>query len=259
MGVSHLHAQVVMGIQQFTCKEVWFPEMSTPSWFLDELAHAGSEHLDPGYAPEYDRKAGTNPADDLAVLRDLGLNETHTLVDLGAGTGAFALAAASLCRRVIAVDVSPVMLAQLRLKAAESGVKNIECVQRGFLSYEHQGAPADFVYSRHALHHLPDFWKAIALARIAAMLTTGGILYLRDLVFSFEPHEAERVIETWLASAPERSEQGWTRAELETHLREEYSTFSWLLEPMIEHAGFAIQSVNHGASRVHSAYTCIKV
>ena len=233
--------------------------MVTPSWSLDELAHAGSEHLDPGYVPGYDHKAGTDPADDLDVLRDLGLNETHSLVDLGTGTGTFALAAAPLCRRVIAVDVSPVMLARLREKATQSGIKNIECVQGGFLSYEHQGAPADFVYSRHALHHLPDFWKAIALARIAAMLKSSGILYLRDLVFSFEPVEAQHIIETWLAATPENAEQGWTRAELETHLREEYSTFSWLLEPMIEHAEFTIQSINHSTSRVHSAYTCIKV
>jgi len=232
--------------------------MDTLSWFLDELAHAGSEHLDPGYVPGYDHKAGTDPADDLAVLRDLGLNETHTLVDLGAGTGTFALAAAPLCHRLIAVDISPVMLARLREKAAQAGIENIECVQRGFLSYEHQGAPADFVYSRHALHHLPDFWKVVALARVAGMLKVGGIFYLRDLVFSFEPDRAEHIIETWLGAAPERAEQGWTRAALETHPREEQSTFSWLPDAMIEHAGFAIQNVNHGASRVHSAYTCIK-
>src|SRR5262249_42245700 len=143
----------------FTRKEVRIPAMLRPSWFLDELAHAGSEHLDPGYAPGYDRKAGTDPADDLGVLRGLGLNETHTPVDRGAGSGTCALAAAPLCRRVIAVDVSPVMLAQLHQRSAQAGIENIECVQRGFLSYDHQGAPADFVYSRHALHHLPDFWK----------------------------------------------------------------------------------------------------
>lgn len=233
--------------------------MATPSWYLDELAHAGGEHLDTAYVPGYDRKAGTDPAEDLALLRELGLSETHTLVDLGAGTGTFALAAAPFCHRVVAVDVSPVMLALLRQKAAQSGIENIEYVQRGFLAYEHQGDPADFVYSRHALHHLPDFWKALALVRIAALLKPGRVLYLRDLVFSFEPREAEGVIETWLAGAPERAEQGWTRAELETHLRQEYSTFSWLLEPMIERAGFKIQRVQHGASRVHSAYTCVKV
>ena len=233
--------------------------METPRWYLDELGHAGSEHLDTSYVPGYDRKAGTDPAEDLAVLRELGLNETHTLVDLGAGTGTFTLAAAPLCCRVVAVDVSPVMLTSLRQKAAQSGIGNIECVRHGFLSYEHQGELADFVYSRHALHHLPDFWKVIAIEHIAAILKPGGVFYLRDLIFSFEPHEAERVIESWLANAPEQAEYGWTRTELETHLREEHSTFSWLLEPMLQHAGFEIQHVQHGESRVHSAYTCIKL
>jgi SAM-dependent methyltransferase len=233
--------------------------METPHWFLDELTHAGSEHLDATYVPGYDRKAGTDPAEDLVLLRDLGLNETHTLVDLGAGTGTLALAAAPLCRRVVAVDVSPVMLSLLRQKAAQSGIGNIECVQRGFLTYEHRGDLADFVYSRHALHHLPDFWKVLALERIAAILKPSGVLYLRDLVFSFAPRETERVIEAWLAGAPEQPEHGWTRSELEAHLREEHSTFSWLLEPMIERAGFAIRHAHHGESRVHSAYTCVKV
>lgn len=233
--------------------------METSRWYLDELSHAGSEHLDTGYVPGYDRKSGTDPADDLAVLRELGLSESHTLVDLGAGTGTFALAAAPHCRRVVAVDVSPVMLALLRQKAEQSGIGNIEHVQRGFLTYEHQGDLADFVYSRHALHHLPDFWKVIALQHIAAILKPGGVFYLRDLVFSFEPREAERLLTDWLANAPAQTEYGWSRSELETHLREEHSTFSWLLEPMLRHAGFEIRHVQHGASRIHSAYTCIKV
>src|SRR5690606_23506778 len=120
--------------------------------------------------------------DELNLLRELGLNQTHTLVDLGAGTGTFALAVASYCRRVVAVDVSPVMLDMLRQKAEGAGVENVECVQHGFLSYEHKGDPADFVYSRHALHHLPDFWKAVALKRIAAMMKPGGVFYMRDLI-----------------------------------------------------------------------------
>src|SRR5258706_11103143 len=118
--------------------------MEHPSWYPDEVAHAGGEHLDADYVPRYDQKAATDPADDLALLRTLGLNATHTLVDLGTGTGTFARAAAPLCRRVVAVDVSPVMLATLRQKAAQLGIANIECAQRGFLSYEHQGDLADF-------------------------------------------------------------------------------------------------------------------
>src|SRR4051794_13767646 len=100
--------------------------MQTPDWFLDELSYAGSEHLDTSYVPGYDRKAGTDPADDLAALLALGLNNSQTLVDIGAGTGTFALAAAPHARRVVAVDVSPVMLGLLRQKAADAGVSNIE-------------------------------------------------------------------------------------------------------------------------------------
>lgn len=233
--------------------------METSRWYIDEVSHAGSEHLDTSYVPQYDRKAGTDPTEDLAVLRELGLSETHTLVDLGAGTGTFALAAAPLCRRLVAVDISPVMLALLHQRAAQLGIGNIECVRRGFLSYGHQGELADFVYSRHALHHLPDFWKVIALQHIAAILKPGGVFYLRDLVFSFEPHEAEHAIGGWLANAPEQTEYGWSRPELETHLREEHSTFSWLLELMLQRAGFEIRHVEHGESRVHSAYTCVKL
>jgi ubiquinone/menaquinone biosynthesis C-methylase UbiE len=231
--------------------------VATPRWFLDEVAHAGSEHLDPTYVPTYDRKAGTDPREDLVLLQRLGLNRSHTLVDLGAGTGTFALAAAPLCRRVIAVDVSGDMLAVLREKLESSGTANVEIVQGGFLSYDHRGEPVDFVYSRHALHHLPEFWKAIALVRIAAMLKPGGVLFLRDLVYSFNLEEAEGAIEAWLAGASEHAGSGWTRSELETHVREEYSTFSWLLEPMIERAGFKIQDVQHRGS-IYATYTCVR-
>ncbi len=233
--------------------------MAIPRWFIDEVAHAGSEHLDASYVQGYDRKAGIDPAHDVAALRGLGLNETHTLIDIGAGTGSLTLAFAPYCRRVIAVDVSSVMLRVMRERAAQLDIRNIEFVQGGFLSYEHQGELADFIYSRHALHHLPDFWKALALQHMAGMLKTDGILYIRDLIFSFEPGEIEHVIEGWLSRAADDPEKGWTRAELETHLREEYSTFSWVLEPMIKRAGFEVKQAKYDASRLYAEYTCVKV
>lgn len=232
--------------------------MQRPDWYLDETAHAGDEHLDPAYIATYDRKAATDPAEDVALLRDLGMDESSVLLDLGAGTGTFALAAAPFCRRVVAVDVSPAMLAILREQAGRSGLRNVDAVQGGFLSYEHEGDPPDFVYSRNALHHLPDFWKALALARIAAMLRPGGVLFLRDLVYSFDPSEAGGAIEAWLAGAAPRPEVGWTRDEFVTHLREEYSTFSWLLEPLLERAGFAIREARHRPSGIYAAYLCVK-
>jgi SAM-dependent methyltransferase len=233
--------------------------LAIPPWYPNELATAGPEHLDDTYVAGYDRKAGPEWTEDFALLRALGLDGDQTLVDLGAGTGALATSVAPLCKRVVAVDVSPAMLMVLSDRADHLGLCNLECVQQGILSYEHQGEPADFVYTRNALHHLPDFWKVVALRRIAAMLRPGGILRLRDLIFSFEPAETDRAIEAWLAGAAERATEGWTRAELEVHLREEYSTFSWLLVPMIERAGFEIRDVHHDDSRVRSAYTCVRM
>ncbi|MGH2491763.1 MAG: class I SAM-dependent methyltransferase [Candidatus Limnocylindria bacterium] len=161
--------------------------MSAPrhnaGWLFDEFAHAGDEHLDPAYVATYDRKAGTDPTEDVALLRNLGRGTHATLVDLGAGTGTFTLAAAPFCRRVVAVDVSSAMLTILRAKIEHLGSTNVSCEHAGFLTDQHPPGTADFVYSRNALHHLPDFWKALALERIAAILRPGGILLLRDLVF----------------------------------------------------------------------------
>ena len=232
--------------------------MTAPSWYLDESAYAGPEHLEETYVATYDQKAGVDWAAEIAHLRELGLDATSTLVDLGAATGGLALAAAPLCQRVVAVDVSPAMLAVLGERAERSGLENLECVRAGLLTYEHQGDLADFVYSRHVLHHLPDFWKAIAFERIASMLRPSGILRLRDLIFSCDLKDTESTIEAWLGGASTQPGIGWARTELETHLRDEYSTFSWLLEPMMERAGFAIQQVEYSDSRIFADYVCVK-
>lgn len=227
-------------------------------WQLDEIAHAGSEHLDPEYVAAYDDKVGVSADTEVAELRALGLDASATLVDLGAGTGLLALAAAGTCRRVIAVDVSLPMIERMEHRATELGLTNLECVHGGFLTYEHRGSLAELVYSRNALHHLPDFWKGIALARVASILRSGGVYVLRDLVYSFDPPEADAVIEAWLSRAPDQPTAGWTAAELATHVREEYSTYSWLLEPMLLRAGFDIREAEYSASRTFARYVCIK-
>ena len=180
------------------------------------------------------------------------------MVDLGAGTGRLALAVAEISRRVVAVDVSPAMLASIASTAAERRLANVECVRAGFLSYEHIGEPADFVYSRNALHHLPDFWKAIALVKIAAFLLPGGVLRLRDIVYDFEAGEAEQYIERWLDAGADDAAEGWTRRERETHVRDEQSTFGWLLEPMIARAGFELRRADYDEGKIFASYVAVK-
>lgn len=230
----------------------------TKLWMLDELAHAGPEHLDPAFVAGYERKQGfPDPAEDLAVLAAHGLDQTSTVVDLGAGTGRFALAAAARFGQVTAVEVSPAMLAVLRQRAAAAGVANLECVQAGFLSYQHAGPPADAVYTRNALHQLPDFWKALALDRIGGLLRPGGVLRLHDLVYDFQPSEADTVFQRWLEGAADDPAAGYTAADYAEHIRTEHSTFRWLLEPMLAAAGFEILTADFSGS-VYGAYTCRK-
>jgi len=228
-------------------------------WVADEVDHAGRENLDGDHAARYDDKEDAGAADELVALTELGLDASATVVDLGAGTGQFALAAAEAVDRVVAVDVSAVMLDRLRAKLRRDCVENIECVNAGFLTYEHRAAPADLVYSRYALHHLPDFWKALALCRMAQALRPGGMLRLWDIVYGFEPGEAETSIERWIVdTASDSLGHGWTRPELEEHVRDEHSTFTWLLEPMIERAGFTIEQAEISDDRIFARYTCRK-
>jgi SAM-dependent methyltransferase len=224
-------------------------------WMLDELAHAGHEHLDPTYVATYEAKAGYDPTEDLDVLARHGFGADSTVVDLGAGTGCLALAAAERCRRVVAVDVSPAMVAVLRDRVAERRLSNVTVVQGGFLTYEHDGDAPDVVFSRNALHQIPDFWKGIALARIAEMMAAGGVLRLHDLVYDFEPAEAATWIPAWFAGAVDDPTKGYTAADLAEHVRTEHSTYSWLFEPLLERCGFEILERAY-VRNAYGAFTC---
>ena len=225
-------------------------------WLIDELAFAGAEHRDPAFVAGYDRKQGHPDADeDLAEFFAQGLSRDSTVIDFGAGTGQFALPAARRFKTVIAVDVSPEMVLVLEQRAAEAGLRNLSCLRSGFLSYEHRGPAVDGVYTRNALHHQPDFFKGIALDRIARVLKPGGVLRLHDLIFDFQPAEAGAALERWFSGASSDPSTGYTAADLAEHVRTEFSTYRWLLEPMLEVAGFEIARVEYVRS-VYAAYTC---
>jgi SAM-dependent methyltransferase len=226
-------------------------------WTIDERAFAGTEHLEPDFVAGFDRKQGNpDPEEDLAALSANGVQRTSTVVDLGAGTGQFALAAARQFKSVIAVDVSALMVRFLRERAAAEGLDNLHCVEAGFLTFECD-EPVAAVFTRNALHHLPDFWKAAALDRIAGMLSPDGVLRLRDLIYDFQPPEAATVFADWLARASQDPEVGYTADDLARHIRTEFSTFRWLLEPMLDAAGFDIVAASF-PSRVFGAYTCLR-
>jgi len=226
-------------------------------WYPDEQDYAGPEHLDNDYVAAYDRKAQFDPTEDIAILLDAGMDGNSVVIDLGAGTGTFAVAVAPHCREVIAVDVSPAMVYALESRRQRECITNLRVVRAGFLSYEHEGELADVIFTRNALHQLPDFWKVMALERMASILRPGGIARVRDLIFDFDPTDADERIEAWMEGAVTDSSAGFTVAELAEHVRVEFSTYSWLLEEMFAKVGFDVRDRTYVRS-AHGAYTCTR-
>jgi hypothetical protein len=75
-------------------------------------------------------------------------------------------------------------------------------------------------------------------------------------VYSFDPSEAEERIEQWCATLPAQAANGndWVRADIEEHVRDEHSTFTWLLEAMMERSGFRIEDATYTADGIFAEY-----
>jgi putative AdoMet-dependent methyltransferase len=229
----------------------------TPAWLYDEFQQVGTDFADSAVVAAYDRNQRSSTVEaEQALVKQLSIKSGDTVIDLGCGTGTFAIQAALTGATVHAVDVSQPMLTYAEQKAAAAGVKNrIQFHHQGFLTYEHTAAPADFVVTQAALHHLPDFWKMIALLRITAMLREDGVFYLWDTVFSFPPCEFQTQIDAWIKRSAKPGGEGWTVADFTTHVRDEYTTFAWILERMIEDAGFRIDTIKR-LTNVTTGYIC---
>jgi hypothetical protein len=70
----------------------------------------------------------------------------------------------------------------------------------------------------------------------------------------FDPAEAEDRIEAWRSTGKTTPDDGWSRAELEEHVRDEHSTYTWLLEPMIQRSGFAIEDAEFSDDGIFVKY-----
>lgn len=228
-----------------------------PRWYYNELQQAALDVDSMSHAEVFDRDQGGDPESAQQIIQRLGISREHRLIDLGCGTGSFALNAAETCGAIDAVDVSRAMLSYASTQADIRGIQNIVFHHGGFLSYEHGADPADFVITRYALHHLPDFWKMAGLYRLAGMLKPGGHLYLEDIVFSFDPAGGRAGIKAWISQMAKPKGQGLTREDLEAHIRDEFSTYGWILEGMLARAGLEIEDVAYGGGAT-AQYFCVK-
>jgi SAM-dependent methyltransferase len=137
------------------------------------------------FAPHYDLRTASpgSRAQTLTVLSGL-VRIGDTLLDVGAGTGRFALPLARCVSQVTALDHSAAMLNILRRKATVQGVENITIQETDWESAEVE--PHDVVLAAWSLYRQPDL--CAALHRLVAATRRTLIVVAGDA--TAPPHRA---------------------------------------------------------------------
>ena len=222
-------------------------------WYYDDLKHVGVDFSNPVQVETYDARQRSTDAAAAALLDELEVKQGQTFADLGCGTGVLACQAALKGCTVHAIDISAQMLDAVTRRANLLGAQGVTTQQAGFLSFQVPTKSLDCATTQYALHHLNDFWKLVALQRIYQALKPGGTFMLRDVVYSCQPSEIKATVDAWLRWMQE--ERGYSREENVTHVRDEHSTFSWVVEGLLERAGFRVQQARF-ARGVYATYIC---
>jgi 2-polyprenyl-3-methyl-5-hydroxy-6-metoxy-1,4-benzoquinol methylase len=220
--------------------------MLARDWYYNERGRIG---LEPAVASIY----GSDDDGDLrarAALSMLGVKKGWRIADIGCGNGVLATEAALMGAEVDAIDISPAMLALAEIYARDRKAA-VRTQSAGLLSFAYQPNSYDLIVSEFTLHHLPDFWKAVAMSRIFAALKPGANFYLRDIVFVSMPDGSERSVEQWADFNVKNHD--FARDNVVIHMRDEYSTFGWVMERMLTEVGFTLLSADYHAP-LHGTY-----
>ena len=111
------------------------------------------------------RREWQNPE---AILADLGVGSGATFMDIGCGTGFFAVAAAQLVGekgKVYALDIEPQAIEKLRETADEKGFGNLNLRVGAAEEVIFCEACADFVFYSIVLHDFDDPLKVLVNAK----------------------------------------------------------------------------------------------
>jgi ubiquinone/menaquinone biosynthesis C-methylase UbiE len=141
-------------------------------------------------------------ADPLSNVLQMGLHEGMKVVDLGAGSGHYAVAAAKIVGesgKVYAIDVQEEVLLRLKAEAAHRKLRNVETVwgniekRAGTLLKDHS---ADAVILSNTLFQIER--REDLIAEIQRILAPGGKLLVIDWAGAYGglgPHERQIVSE----------------------------------------------------------------
>lgn len=218
---------------------------------FDEYSPPGNEYNIEEKAKEWNSLDNRqNPQND---LRMLDLSSDDVLLDIGCGAGFHLIEASKTCSYVYGLDISKEMLKICNHIISKRKIKNVTTYNKGFLSIPELKTKPTKVFSWGALHHLPDFWKYVALQNIANTLPNGGQFYLLDMIYSFNPPDYNYYQKLFIEEV--HSEQGnKVASDVVCAFSEEYVTFDFILEKFIELSGFEIISKKTLNSKCWSNY-----
>ncbi|NLS94398.1 MAG: class I SAM-dependent methyltransferase [Planctomycetaceae bacterium] len=212
-----------------------------PAWQWNEIQQVGTDYSDVAEVERYEQRMGEFrdlPAEDAAILDTLALAKGARILEIGTGTGHFARAAAKAGYCVTALDVSTAMLQYAEDRAKADGLTGLEFRHAGFLTLSAAPSTFDAAVSVAVLHHLPDLWKAVALANIHRALKPGGRFLLCDVVFSSKGRDPRVQFDAFLNTVPQSMRDGAS-----CHVAKEYSTLDWIMEGLLTRAGFSIECI----------------
>jgi ubiquinone/menaquinone biosynthesis C-methylase UbiE len=141
----------------------------------------------------------------------------HRVLDIGCGTGTFAVAIKGWLPsvQVVGLDPDPKALARGRRKAERAGVSI--CFDQGFATaLPYSDGSFDRVFSSLMFHHLPQDAKFATMREVRRVLKPDGSLHLLD--FEEEGPRSHNPLARWLHST-ERM-QGNTREQILGWMRE---------------------------------------
>ncbi|TYQ28911.1 methyltransferase domain-containing protein [Pseudanabaena sp. UWO311] len=147
-------------IDQFTRQAIPFTQL---------YAHSNQESLD-------------------LLVEMAGVSDRDTVLDVACGSGIVACAFAKVADRVTGIDITPAMLEQASVLAAQKGLKNLSWQQGDIEKLPFPDESFSIVMSRYAFHHFlqPD----VVMSEMMRVCRRGGRVLVADVALPQEKVEA---------------------------------------------------------------------
>ena len=149
---------------------------------MDEKIH--SEYFN-RKSEEYDDYIKLLPAYEKIIEEIQELAEpksTHTIMDIGIGTGLLSFELAKKAKKIIGIDISEKMLERAEKNFREKGIENIELKKMNCIDLKIEDSSMDTIISNLVIHHLDDKEKETAIKEMHRVLKNSGKIVIGDLI-----------------------------------------------------------------------------